>query len=199
MRVFSYKIVRDYGFAPNPFKGICTLATCKPQIRKQAVPGDLIIGCGSSELQLIGKSLFAMRVSEKLTFSEYWNDARFEVKKPSFTSSYRRAYGDNIYEKLNDQWIQQDSHHSLVGGVVNVANLQRDTSADAVLIGEDFVYWGAQAIQIPHELRDFNGDDLYPSGRSHRSVFKPDFVEAIDAWFQGIQRRGVQGRPKSWR
>ncbi len=27
---------RDYGFAPNPFHGICTLATCKPVIRRVA-------------------------------------------------------------------------------------------------------------------------------------------------------------------
>ncbi|WP_410897079.1 hypothetical protein [Pseudomonas chlororaphis] len=30
-RVFSYKLTRNYGFAPNPSYGICTLARCKPQ------------------------------------------------------------------------------------------------------------------------------------------------------------------------
>ena len=62
-RIYSYKLSRDYGFAPNPFHGICTLATCKPQIRKGAQVGDLIIGCGSKELKMQGKIIFAMRVS----------------------------------------------------------------------------------------------------------------------------------------
>lgn len=28
MRCFSYIVARDYGFAPNPFHGFCTLANC---------------------------------------------------------------------------------------------------------------------------------------------------------------------------
>lgn len=35
-RYFSYILTRDYGFAPNPFNGTCTLATCKPKIRATA-------------------------------------------------------------------------------------------------------------------------------------------------------------------
>src|SRR5712671_5339411 len=34
MRLYSYVVARDFGFAPNPFFGVCTLATCKPDIRK---------------------------------------------------------------------------------------------------------------------------------------------------------------------
>ena len=37
--LYSYVITRDYGFAPNPFGGICTLATCKPGIRNHAKVG----------------------------------------------------------------------------------------------------------------------------------------------------------------
>ena len=38
MRLHSYVVARDYGFAPNPFLGVCTLATCKP---KSAPPWEL--------------------------------------------------------------------------------------------------------------------------------------------------------------
>ncbi|WP_225761747.1 hypothetical protein [Acinetobacter sp. Marseille-P8610] len=34
MKIFSYVVSRDFGFAPNPFFNFCTLATCKPKIRK---------------------------------------------------------------------------------------------------------------------------------------------------------------------
>lgn len=33
--LFSYIVRWDHGFAPNPFHGICSLATCKPGIRKK--------------------------------------------------------------------------------------------------------------------------------------------------------------------
>jgi len=36
----SYVVARDYGFAPNPFFGFCTLATCKPRLRSVAQVGD---------------------------------------------------------------------------------------------------------------------------------------------------------------
>jgi hypothetical protein len=198
MRVFSYKIVRDFGFAPNPFKGFCTLATCKPQIRHQAIPGDLVVGCGSARLDLVGKVVFAMRVSEKLSFSAYWADPRFTYKRPDFTGSMSKAYGDNIYHKNGEDWVQEDSHHSGEMGVVNMANLTRDTSVDYVLIGHEYVYWGSDAIAIPPFLRDFSGDDLYPQSRSHRSVFTPEFVQAVDGWFESIPQKGVRGRPASW-
>ena len=44
MKLFSYILARDFGFAPNPFYSICSLATCKPIIRKKAQIGDWIIG-----------------------------------------------------------------------------------------------------------------------------------------------------------
>lgn len=198
MRVFSYKIVRDYGFAPNPFKGFCTLATCKPQVRERAQVGDIVIGCGSARLRMVGRAIFAMRVQERLTFSEYWDDQRFQNKKPSFEGSLSQAYGDNIYHRQDDGWIQEDSHHSYEAGAVNIPNLTRDTSVDCVLISNDFTYWGSNAIQIPAHLRDFGGDDVYPNARSHRSSFNEEFVRAIDAWYTGLDARGRLGRPASW-
>ena len=46
-RLYSYVVVSDHGFAPNPFHGYCTLANCKPRIRWRAQPGDWIVGTGS--------------------------------------------------------------------------------------------------------------------------------------------------------
>lgn len=199
MRLFSYKLARDFGFAPNPFHGVCTLATCKPQIRAAASVGDIIIGCGSKTLRLEERILFALRVEGKCSFQEYWDDPRFMIKRPYFGGSQSRAYGDNIYRHgPTGAWIQEKSHHSLPDGAVNQLNLDRDTGADAVLWGHDFVYWGQDAIPIPGHLRAGNGDDLYPAGRNYRSVFDDGFVSEVDSWFRGLNRRGRLGRPKSW-
>jgi hypothetical protein len=197
-RIYSYKLSRDFGFAPNPFHGFCTLATCKPQIRQGAQVGDIIIGCGSKELKMMGKVIFAMRVSEKLTFQQYWNDRRFAVKKVNFYSSKAAAYGDNIYHIESGQWIQEDSHHSFDGGGVNEENLDRDLGSDNVLISEDFVYWGANAPMMPSHLRDLDGDDLFPQGRNFRSIFSDTFRREVAAWFTALPERGNLGRPACW-
>mgnify|MGYP000925642744 CR=1 FL=1 len=55
MKVISYVVAYDYGFAPNPFHGFLTLATCKPQIRrsKNTKVGDILLGKKSKQNKLI--------------------------------------------------------------------------------------------------------------------------------------------------
>ena len=48
MKFYSYVIPRDYGFAPNPYFGYCTLADCKPGIRKMAQTGDWVAAFGAA-------------------------------------------------------------------------------------------------------------------------------------------------------
>ncbi len=154
MKIYSYILTRDYGFAPNPFYGVCTLATCKPKIRNPAKVGDWVIGVGSNEQgsQFKGKLIFAMEVTGKLTFNEYWYDERFDVKKPVMNGSNKQFFGDNIYHKENSNWKQENSHHSLQEGKPNLKNLVRDTSSEFVLISRNFYYFGKEAISIPSEL-----------------------------------------------
>ena len=79
MKLYSYVVATDCGFAPNPFYDFCTLATCKPDIRERATVGDWVIGTGSGakEKQRNGYLVFAMRVTETMSFDEYWKDIRF--------------------------------------------------------------------------------------------------------------------------
>jgi len=199
MRLFSYKIVRDYGFAPNPFHGTCTLAACKPQIRTAACPGDIIVGCGSAANKLAGKIICILRVTGKCAFQEYWDNPAFARKQPFFKGNQARAYGDNIYHRdSHGNWLQERSHHSFPDGAVNPENLRRDTGSDNVLWSNDFAYWGRDAILIPAEFRNFKGDDLYPNNRAHRSRFNDGFVIALDEWFKKQPNRGYLGRPAAW-
>ena len=68
-RVYIYVVARDFGFAPNPFHGFCTLATCKPRIRRKAEVGDWVIGMGGDRLNATGRCIYAMRVSAKVNFN----------------------------------------------------------------------------------------------------------------------------------
>ena len=153
-RAFIYVVARDFGFAPNPFHGVCTLATCKPGIRSSADVGDWVIGLGGARLGATGKCIFAMHVSEKLSLDEYWMDSRFRDKKPVRNGSQRMLVGDNIYHRnrISQKWIQEDSHHSLADGNTNEYNLARDTSSEWVLISERFFYFGVNAPEVPSQF-----------------------------------------------
>lgn len=150
--LFVYVIARDFGFAPNPFFGYCTLATCKPGIRKSAEIGDWVLGVAGSKLgqDIHRKCILLMKVTEKMSFQEYWNDKRFELKKPCRNGSFLKMVGDNIYHHDEfENWYQEDSHHSFPDGSINVKNLNRDTgSCKDVLISNNFFYFGNQAIEV---------------------------------------------------
>lgn len=51
-QLFSYVIPTDDGAAPNPSWGECSLAICKPAIRKGADVDDWVIGTGSKVARL---------------------------------------------------------------------------------------------------------------------------------------------------
>ena len=199
MCLFSYVVSRDYGFAPNPFYGICTLATCKPRIRRTASVGDWVVGTGSQKRDRQGFLVYVMLVSEVMTFNEYWTDPRFSRKRPNLKGSVKQAFGDNIYFKNEDgRWHQQDSHHSYRGGKWNQHNIQRDTSADRVLIGEEYVYWGRESPKIPKRFRDYKGGDICKTGPGHKCTFPAGLVEEFIQWFCSLDVHGYQGEPLDW-
>lgn len=161
MNLFSYKIEHDFGLAPNPFWGYCTLAVCRGSVRgnKRLEVGDWVIGTGSKALEkLAGTSLvhyliYAMKVEEVLTFQEYWEDDRFDRKKPVVNGTLVQMYGDNFYHKDEDgEWIQEDSAHSKRDGSPNCRHVLKDTKVDAVLTARHFYYFGAKAKEIPEHL-----------------------------------------------
>ena len=173
-KAFSYIVARDYGFAPNPFYGVLTLATCKPVIRKTASVGDFIIGCSNKASG--NKLIYMAKVSEILTFDQYWNDPRFAKKKPIMNGSLKKLYGDNIYHHNADgNWMQEDSHHTNNDGTINPNNLKRDTSTtDKMLVCNDFVYLGKSMINVPDEYDSC----IY----KRRGFYYPAYDDAKKLW-----------------
>lgn len=145
---YSYVVKRDFGFAPNPFHGFLTLATCKQRIRKVAKVGDFIIGVSPKEFG--SKLVYMAKISRIVTFDEYWSFPEFACKKVTMNGSNKVMFGDNIYHHLeNGEWMQEDSHHTNVDGTINKHNLKRDTqTTDRVLIAEEFFYFGEGMIDI---------------------------------------------------
>lgn len=173
-----YVVARDFGFAPNPFHGVCTLATCKPVIRKTARVGDWIIGMGGGDLRATGRCVFAMQVTAKMTFTEYWDSPDFRAKRPLRNGSLTMAVGDNIYHRTKaGGWVQADSHHSHPDGTANLTNVRADTRADAVLASTQFYYFGQAAPRIPPRILTDLG---YRNGRGHRYFPLPAMKPLLD-------------------
>lgn len=198
MSLFSYVVARDYGFAPNPFGSHCTLATCKPNIRAQANVGDWIVGIASRGDSHIPKLVYVMRVDEVQTYESYWNDSRFQYKKPTRRGAVKQLFGDNIYHRDNNgSWIQIDSHHSLEDGSPNMLNIINDTKSQGVLVSQHFAYWGSNAIEIPNTFLDFNGETLLIN-RGHRRHFSEEFINQFLHWFESLNIKGFHGAPYMW-
>jgi hypothetical protein len=195
MSVYSYVVEHDLGFAPNPFHRVCTLACCKPQIRKSAKLGDFILGTGSAKLKLQGRLIYWMRVDEVLTFDEYWADPRFRRKRPIMAGSTYLRYGDNIYHRGSGKaFRQEDSFHSREDGSTSPGDLKRDTgTTDRILLAHDFAYWGRSAIELPTELRSFVKKG---PGHLRKSTYKER--KRFLAWLEQRSERGYIDEPADW-
>ncbi|MDR2056014.1 MAG: hypothetical protein LBQ10_09145 [Desulfovibrio sp.] len=201
MTLYSYIVAHDMGFAPNPFHGVCTLACCKPVVRRACAAGDWIVGitpkrCGH-------KLVYAMKVEQKILFEDYWKD--YAEKRADLSTTMGKC-GDNIYEPLgHNRWRQHPSFHSEPKfskarefsltqekgkGIQTVQ--EWDLSGEYVLLAREFVYYGVDAIELPDGLRD-----TLPAGRGYRCNFP---AETLDAWEDYVKPhlRGRQGYPPSW-
>ncbi|MCB2225186.1 MAG: hypothetical protein KQH53_00810 [Desulfarculaceae bacterium] len=193
--LYVYVVTHATGFAPNPFHGFCTLACCKPIIRRVAKPGDYVAGL--SRRAQGNKLLYAMQVERTLPFEKYWEE--FEIKKADMQSDDPiRRLGDNIYKpEVNKEtglteFTQQPSMHSN-GLAENQANKAHDLSGKNVLIASEgaFVYPGPEN---PVPLKQ----DLYkaftPLSRGHRSRFDRKVIDSFQTFFEGLLKtyRGNQ-------
>ena len=189
-RLFSYIVKHDTGFAPNPFHGYCTLATCKPRTRKTAEIGDWIVGTGSKSRKGDGLLIYAMRVTDEMSFDEYWKDPRFRYKRPDKNGGKYRACGDNIYrwDSIDNRWCQaKDSFYCH-------DHIDRDAGTDRVLISDDYIYWGGSGPLLP----EFSGVNPLCSTQGHKCKFPEMVVAEFVSWVRKLEDRGLCGDPTEW-
>lgn len=213
MKLYSYVVTHDTGFAPNPFWGYCTLATCKPTIRKKAEIGDWVVGLSPKEHG--HRLIYAMEVTETLSFDTYFNDRRFAKKRPDCngktgTKSRRamRRCGDNIYKPQgNGAYQQLQSGHSgpePFGREENPRTKKKDLGDHpdkrGVLISRKghFYYFGAEALKLPDGLLA-----RLQVRRAHRVLDTESPRDKIDIkkFISFLQRKapsGYCGNPTKW-
>jgi len=180
-RLFTYTIPIDDGAAPNPFRGMCTLAICKPGIRRVAIKGDWVAGLGSKRAHsgdLSGRLVYAMRVEEILSLREYDQQApkRWPHRIPNVHSAdLSERLGDCIYDFSSGAPLQRH-------GVHDVGNVDTDLGGENVLISRDFYYLGSRAITLPDYLLP-----ICVQGQGHRSDSNAPYFDEFVAWVRGLR------------
>lgn len=189
--LYSYTIPVDDGAAPNPFGGVCTLAICKPAIRRTAKVGDWVVGLGSKNApggDLSGRVVYAMKVGKVLTMEEYDEYAQmyFPDRIPQVDSlNQQQRLGDCIYDFSADPPTLRESVH-------REQNRQTDLGGKKVLLSYDFYYFGRNAIPLSKELLPLVHQTQGHKSHANASLFGP-FVSWIRR--QGYDPRVMHGWP----
>jgi hypothetical protein len=181
-RIFRYVVRYDGGSAPNPFGGWCSLAICKPQIRRTAKVGDWIIGLRAKRVDHV---LYVMQVEERLSFAEYWNDRRFSTKRPD-----KSHCSDNIY-RLDKQgklvWVDNPVHDE--------SHKEHDLGGQWVLVGREFWYFGDQSPQLPtdlvHLIHQRQGHSVHKN-RKYTDI--DDLKQWLWHWERGVHGKPIDGQ-----
>lgn len=192
MKLYSYILRYDHGFAPNPFFGYCTLACCKPDIRRVAKAGDWIVGLTPKSF---GHEIaYYMKVSEVIpNFDAYWRDARFKLKRPNPRGDALHRSGDNIYEPLGEgKYRQLPSWHSRppFTSTEDPQEAERDLGGLRVLVSKDFAYFGSNPVPRPPSL------ECLIIGEKHRSNFSPEQQAAFLDFVRNNGCGGCQAPPR---
>jgi len=196
MTLYSYIVTHDTGFAPNPFFGYCTLACCKPGIRKTAKKDDWIVGLTPKADG--NKIVYFMQVDERIQFDQYWK--RFKRKRPDPQGDLKHMNGDNIYQPQPGVgylgYRQLPSAHSKpkFGNGEDLEKMKRDLNGDHVLVSRRFAYFGSDARAMPAQLRE-----TLSIGRGYRHLSE----QVAAQFYKQIRKRnwkfGVHAKPQQWR
>lgn len=206
--LFSYVVVADSGFAPNPFFGLCTLACCKPNIRraigslvlKQSGHADItglrdadsgfvrdqgiwIVGLAGASLRDRPRRsvVYAMQVTDVLDFESYYveHPEKRPVRTKLLTADDPAWHGDAIYTGNDPATARQLTPCAHSNGDEEDEHAKHhDLNGRYVLLSDHFVYFGADAPYIPLE------EQLH-HGRGHRSNHSPEACNELESWLNG--------------
>ena len=178
-RLWRYVLRYDGGLAPHIAGGVCSLACCKPKIRRYAARGDWIIGfvpAGESR----GRALvrYAMAVTENpMPFADYWRN--------------HRGRRDAIYrpDEKGLVWVENACRDH-----PDIRAHERDLSGIYALLSDRYWYFGMPGQELCGALRpQFQSDEeckeatkrIFFGGRGqkYKGLAAGDFA-CVKAWLE---------------
>jgi hypothetical protein len=187
MKICSYVIKRDTGFAPNPFWGYCSLAICTPNHqRARLFPGDWIVG--NSPVSDGQRLVYAMQIDDVLDFDAYFRDPRFKKKKPNPQGTFEEQVGDNFYYREGTEWKKLPSafHYDKSS---RDKDLGKDCRGRPVFVGQHYYYFGDKRIPFPNAFKEIVW------GRRGIKYTEGRLAAGFVRWLRQNHRTGLIGRP----
>lgn len=127
-RLYVYKLVADNGGAPCVWRGLLSLAICKPKIRRSAKKGNIVFGFGGRKY--CGRLIYIARVTEKPVTGDYYRKRQY-ARRPDCI--YRDIEGKARRKRGAQYHTRSDERRKDVG--------MRFKRAD-VILSRDFRYFG---------------------------------------------------------
>jgi Nucleotide modification associated domain 2 len=81
MDIYVYKLVTDNGGAPCVWRGLLSLAICKPKIRKVAKKSSFIFGFGAKSSGYKERLIYVAKVTETPKVGDYYRSPKY-AKRP---------------------------------------------------------------------------------------------------------------------
>jgi len=150
----------------------------------KAQKGDWFIGV--TPVAKGNRLVYAMRVSEVLSFESYHDDPRFEQKKPNVKGTWRERCGDNMYYR--DEAGEWRQHRSLYHR--KLKEIEKDLKRPYVFTAEHFYYFGDKAVDIP-----FQYESLIWRRQGCKCNHDAEIVEGFLNWLGKNFSPGVHGNP----
>jgi len=185
--LYSYVVDHDYGDAPNPCFGMCTLVKCK--YSKDGKRNNLIesvyeakcskkyqeiwvVGTGGSDMTKSsgnGTILYAMKIDEAISVEEYYERTEFRCKKPNHKSKGVEKFGDN----------------------------DKKSCGEYALVSYDFYYFGDRRYKIPGELKkQFPNVKLEKKNRGFKfKNFSDEYIDCVISCLRKQPQNGKVGCP----
>lgn len=190
--LYSYVVDHDYGDAPNPYFGMCTLVKCKYSKdgkrnnliesvyqncheitgKKRKYDEIWVVGTGGVDLTKSsgnGTILYLMKVDEAIKIEDYKKLPNYQCKKPDFRSEGIKRFGDNDSGKYGKY----------------------------ALISHKYYYFGNNAIPIPQILKEsFPHISLEKNNQGFKfKMFNDEYIECLIDHIKQKFKYGLNGIP----
>jgi hypothetical protein len=170
-KIYVYKLTVDDGGAPCISNGTLSLAICKPAIRSNARPDDLILGFAANHLYSDNCLVYMARITE-------WLDGRTYFSKPTYADR-----PDCVYEwdGRRFEWKAGSRFHSHLHLEHDLGEAPHFQRAHVLLSGgpENFRYFGDRC-PVGYKQTYSNLKTLVESlGQGHRVNFGPASREEL--------------------
>jgi len=187
--IYYYKMTADTGFAPCvDGHRLLTLATCKPGIRKFAVPDDTIIGFSSNSDG--ARLIYTAKVTRKLSDGDYFKDHEYAKRL------------DCIYENRAGRAVLRPGIN--IPGHNTQADIERDVGTKFghghVLLSDqgDFRYFGKDGTEDYAKRFPRLAEAVQACTQGYRISHAPevhrDLLNLV-AWLWETYGPGVRGKP----